>query len=300
MKSKQLLPAAEVAEGGGYRYRWDRVGLWFVLHAAAVAAVFNFHWSVLVPTVLMFFVTGCLGITIGFHRLLAHASFKTFRFCRFLFLLSASLSFFGGPIDWVGHHRRHHGHTEDSKDPHTPREGFWWAHFEWFFVHHPFAAEQYAQDLKRDRMCVWFDRFWFIPPLLSFGVLYLVGQWSFHEGLAWVLWAGAFRMVLMFHVTGFVNSWTHKWGYRNFDTPDDSRNSALIALFTFGEGWHNNHHASQRCAAHGRKRFELDVSYGVIRFFEAVRLAWDVVHPGDDVDRRSIERPDVRGGGAEL
>lgn len=253
--------------------------MWAALHVGALAAPFFFHWSAVAAGAVLFAIAGCLGITMCYHRYLAHASFKTSRAMRFLMLLAATLSFFGGPIDWVGHHRRHHAHTDEPRDPHTPREGFWWAHFEWFFVAHPFAPERYARDLQRDKMCVFFERFWFIPAAGSLVLIFALGQWACGQGVSWLLWAGAVRSVVMLQVTGAVNSVAHRWGYRNFQTPDDSCNSRWLGLITFGEGFHNNHHAQQRSAAHGMLPGEIDLTYYCIRLLERVGIVWDVVSP---------------------
>ena len=263
----------------GHSLRRGRVVLWILIHLAALTALFKFHASVIPAFFMMLFVAGCLGITIGYHRLLTHGSFKTYPVVRFLLCACGTLSLFGGPVEWVGYHRRHHAHTEEERDPHSPRDGFLWAHFEWLLFRHPFDAAYYAKDVMRDKGLLFLERFSYLPPFLSLVVIYLVGTLVAHAGVAWLLWVGAVRSVLAFHSAGLVNSWTHRWGYRNFNTNDDSRNSPFVALLSFGEGWHNNHHAQQRSASHGMKPREFDVSYLVIRLMERAGLAWDVVRP---------------------
>ena len=188
-----------------------------------------------------------------------------------------TMNFQGGPVQWVGIHRIHHRDSDRDEDPHSPRHGFLWAHLLWCCVHDPLGrdASQAALDLKKERGMVWLDRWFWVPQVVLGVLLYLAGGWS------WVVWGVAVRTVFTYHTTWLVNSASHLWGYRNFETADRSRNNWWVALISFGEGWHNNHHAHQRSARHGMRWFEIDPTWialcvlrwmGVVRDVYAVRL----------------------------
>lgn len=272
-----------------HKPRVGRIAIFCLFHLGAIVALANRpSVDVVIATLGMFVISGCFGITLCYHRLLAHASYKTFRWLSRLLAVCGTLTWFGGPLDWVGVHRRHHAHPDESPDPHTPLAGFWWAHFDWFFEAPGYEVGAYAHDVARDSWMGWIDRFHYLPAAASFVALYVVGEYAFAHGVEWLLWAGCFRTVAVFHAAGLVNSWAHTWGQRAFDTADRSRNSPIVAAVTFGEGWHNNHHASHRCAAHGRSWRQPDPTYWVICAMEKLGLAWDVVHPNTEPDRRAL------------
>ena len=255
------------------------------LHLAACAAPFTFTWSGLVVFGILYVITG-LGITLGYHRLLTHRSFHTNRVVEFLLTLSGVLANQDGPLTWVGTHRKHHTHSDEHDDPHSPEHGFWWSHFGWWMRPEPRDANRdffNVKDLARDPMHRMFERFHWLFPLLLAGVLYGLGElWSGQgqlgsgSGLSWVIWGVAARTVFVYHATWLVNSAAHTWGYQGFQTGDKSRNLWWVALVTFGEGWHNNHHAHQRSAAHGLRWWEFDITYMLIRSMAWLGLARDI------------------------
>jgi stearoyl-CoA desaturase (delta-9 desaturase) len=255
------------------RLRHEMVISIIIFHLGCLAAPFTFSWSGVGLVIFLWWFTGGLGICIGFHRMLTHASFKTSRPVRYALMLLGCLANEGPPIVWVGTHRLHHRHSDHEQDPHSPLLGFEWGHVVWMFFYAHDVARRAARDLSRDRWMALIDRFYYVPTILLAGVLYLLGGWS------WVVWGVFVRTVVVLHCTWFVNSAAHKWGYRNFETNDGSRNNWWVALLSFGEGWHNNHHAQQRSAAHGMKWWEFDPTFLTIRLLEAAGLIWDVHRP---------------------
>lgn len=257
-----------------------------LLHVLAASAVFPalFSWSGVLWFVVLYWVSGGLGITLCYHRLLTHRSFKTPQWVRALLTACGCLAWQGSPLVWVGTHRFHHKHSDTALDPHTPLHGFSWAHMLWVLSKVPqgFCAKDQAKDLEREPMMQWFDRYWWVPQLVVMLVLFALGTVAddMMLGLSWVVWGVGVRTVFVFHVTWFVNSAAHTWGYQNFtQTGDHSRNLWWVALLSFGEGWHNNHHHNQRSAAHGMRWFEFDITYWTIRLMSLCRLASDVQEP---------------------
>jgi len=261
-------------------WRWGQISLYALLHVSALFAPLHFTWSGLILMVVLLWACGGLGISLGWHRLNTHGSFKTSPTLRAILTALGCCSWQGGPMEWVGTHRRHHAHTDDvTLDPHTPRAGFFWAHAEWMFYNLPYNPYALTKDLQRHASLVWLEHWWWTCAWGLVVVLYLTGQAAGGLGLSWVLWAGSVRSVVLLHATWFVNSAAHTWGYRNFETRDDSKNNAWVAWFSFGEGWHNNHHAQPRSAAHGMVAHELDVTYLTIKLLARLGLVWDVVRP---------------------
>lgn len=253
---------------------WGAVFLTSTLHLGCLLALFSFSWGALTIFVATWLVSG-LGMTFGWHRLLTHASFRTFNVVKYFSTLCGCLALQGSPFEWVGIHRLHHRDTDRERDPHSPTHSLLWAHFGWSL----FRIRQYAEstrciaDLRGDRVLVWIDRLWLLPSFLLAVGLFWIGSWP------WVLWGICVRTVALWHSTWLVNSVAHRWGYRNFATRDNSRNNWFVALITFGEGWHNNHHAQQRSAAHGMKWWEVDLTYGMIVLLRRLHLVWDVIEP---------------------
>jgi stearoyl-CoA desaturase (delta-9 desaturase) len=247
---------------------------------------------------LLYLLTG-LGITLGYHRLLTHRSFHTNKAAEYFWAVCGVLANESGPLQWAANHRRHHTHSDEHDDPHSPRHGFWWSHFGWLFREDPMSLREdqgfyNVKDLIRDRGLVFLQRYHWVFPVLLTMVLYAVGELWLGEGLSWVVWGVFFRTAFVYHATWLVNSATHVWGYRNFATGDRSRNLWWVAALTFGEGWHNNHHAHQRSARHGLRWWEIDVTYLVIRLMAWVGLARNIhVAPKPNAkpgSRRSVWR----------
>jgi stearoyl-CoA desaturase (delta-9 desaturase) len=189
-----------------------------------------------------------------------------------------------GAINWVTTHRIHHGFTETDKDPHSPRNGTYWAHMGWIFrgtAQNQTEATQlrYSPDLVKDKVHVFLSNYYWVTPIIAAIILLAVGTaitGTLFGGFSMVLWGIFLRQVIGWHSTWLVNSATHLWGSRRFETRDDSRNNGLIAALTFGEGWHNNHHAHPRSAKHGLAWYEFDVNWVQIKFLEKIGLAKDV------------------------
>jgi stearoyl-CoA desaturase (delta-9 desaturase) len=250
--------------------------------------------------VLIFFATLIpfgFGITIGFHRLFTHRAFKTSAPMRLLWAILGSMALEGPVIEWVAYHRRHHRYSDEDGDPHSPHvghgsgvggaiRGLFYAHVGWvLFSDEPAEEERYAPDLIADPVVLFVDRtfiLWAVAGLaLPFGLgVALTG--SIYGGLMGLLWGGAVRIFVLHHVTFSINSLCHAYGRRPFATRDQARNLAWLAPFTFGEAWHNNHHAFPTSARHGLGRAELDPSAAVIGLMERVGLVWDVVRIGPE------------------
>jgi len=250
-----------------------------------VAAPFTFSWSGLAVCVILYLMSG-FGVTLVFHRLLTHRSFRTPKWFEYLLTTIGCLANQGGPLQWVAIHRVHHRHSDTDGDPHSPRHGVWWAHMLWWFPYVPDLDDKesyhrYVKDLARDPVHRWLDRFHYVPSLILAGLLFLVGELWLGEGLSWLVWGMIVRTTALLHATWLVNSATHLWGYRSHATGDDSTNLWWVALFSLGEGWHNNHHAFPRSARHGLRWWEIDVTYYVIRMFSWVGLASQIHLPRD-------------------
>ncbi len=253
------------------------------LHIFALAAPFTFTWSGFGLFLLGWYITGGLGIVLCYHRLLTHRSFKCPKWFEYFLTASACAAWQGRPTQWVGTHRIHHKHSDTEHDPHSPEHGFTWSHIFWTLFKSPegVKADDAAKDLLRDKGLAFLNKWFVLPQLVVSAVLvgagYAIGGWEL--AASWFVWGVAVRTVFVWHVTWFVNSASHTWGYRNFETKEHSTNLWWVALLSFGEGWHNNHHAQQRSAAHGMRWFEFDPTYYTIKLMEKVGLAWDVVEP---------------------
>ncbi len=255
-----------------------------VIHIGALAAPFVITWQAVVLAAVLAWYTGSIGVCMGYHRLLTHGSFCTYRPVRWFLAFSGQMSGEGSALMWVANHRKHHLYSDKDGDPHTPFHGKWWAHMFWFMprVTRPeFLAlvDRYAPDLGRDRVMHFLDRMFLPSHIAMTAILYSIGYfgWDNYTGWSFVVWGMFVRLCYVLHVTWFVNSASHVWGYRNYETSDNSRNLWWVGLLAFGEGWHNNHHAYQRMAKQGHKWWELDITYWVILLMEKTGLAWNVV-----------------------
>ncbi len=245
------------------RYRtvnWITFVAMSAFHVGAVAALFYFSWTAVLLTAFFYWMCIGLGIGMGYHRLHTHRSYKVPKPLEYFFAICGTLTLEGGPIFWVATHRLHHQHSDTDHDPHTPHHGGFWAHMGWILFgigHHNDTKlmSRYAPDLAADRFYCWLNT-WHWVPLTVFGLVTLaLGGWPM------VLWLVFFRVTVGLHATWLVNSATHMWGSRRFQTKDDSKNSWWVALLTFGEGWHNNHHAHPTSARHGLAWYEFDLTW---------------------------------------
>ena len=263
---------------GPQKINWTNSIAFGLFHIGAVAALFMFSWHALAVALFLFWMCTGLGISMGYHRLHTHRSYQVPLALEYFFAVCGTLTLEGGPIFWVSTHRIHHQKSDLPGDPHSPRDGGWWAHMGWLLVGESKHGDsplmsKYAPDLTKDRFYVWLDRYHWVPMIVLGILLYALG------GVSFVLWGVCLRVVIGLHTTWLVNSATHMWGSRRFDTRDDSRNNWLIALMTSGEGWHNNHHAHPTSARHGLTWYEFDLSWiqiKILMFFgiaKSVRVA---------------------------
>jgi len=268
------------ANGGG-GINWVTAGFIAAFHVGAVVALFYFSWSRLAVAAVLWILAINFGIGVCYHRLLTHRGFQTPKWVEYCLTVCATLALEGGPIFWVAVHRVHHQHSDHTGDPHTPKEGPWWAHIGWMVLGKSMHAKtatlaRYVPDLSRDRFHVWMSKYHWVS-LVGCGVLLFgLGAWIDHGvmgGLKMVLWGVFLRVTLGLHATWLVNSATHLWGSRRFETKDDSRNSFWVAILTGGEGWHNNHHAHPVSAKHGLTWYEVDPNFYIIWAISKLGLA---------------------------
>ena len=258
---------------------------WIVaMHVGALAAFFTFSWKALGVCLFLWWLTGGVGICLGFHRYFTHRSYRTPKLIEYLLAICGAMAGEAGPISWVAAHRYHHTYSDTDQDPHSPLKGFWWSHMTWLFGRERFLAKfdsykRYTPDMANDRFLVWLDRFHIVPAIFLAVVLYTLGGWPF------IVWGMFVRSLLVYHSTWLVNSASHIWGYRSYKTTDMSRNNWWVALLSFGEGWHNNHHAFQRSARHGLRWWEVDLTYRTIQLMWVFGLASQIHLPVEPAER---------------
>ncbi len=261
------------------RLHWFSVLFFAIIHLLALLAPWFFSWSALGVTFLLHWFLGSIGICLGYHRLLSHRSFQVPQWLEYAIVLIGALALQGGPVFWVAGHRLHHAFTEHTeKDPYSAKKGFWWSHILWilyprseFFEYEKY--QRFAPDLARDPFYCWLNRYFFALQIPLAVLLYILGGWSF------VIYGVFLRAVLLWHSTWFINSVTHVWGYRTFEVNDNSRNLWWAAILTYGEGWHNNHHAYPHVAKAGWRWWEIDPTWWAIWVLKTVGLAQKVIMP---------------------
>ncbi|HWS84057.1 MAG TPA: acyl-CoA desaturase [Ktedonobacteraceae bacterium] len=227
------------------------------------------HWSDLVLLATMYTLVA-LGVTVGYHRMLTHRSFRPHPVVKCVLLILGSMSLEGSALEWAATHVKHHAQADRPGDPHSPLEGFFHAHFGWLFHERDADPQVYCRNLVADPLVVFVSRTFLLWVVLSLVIPFAIGGWT---GL---LWGGLVRIFLTHHVTWSINSVCHTLGKREFETNDQSRNEWIVGLLAFGEGWHNNHHAFPRSAFHGLHWWQFDLSGYLIWTLERLRLAQDV------------------------
>jgi fatty-acid desaturase len=254
------------------------------LHLGALFALEYWSWGAVLGSVFLWWLFGGVGICLGYHRLLTHRSFACPKWLEYGLTVLGAMNWEATPLRWVGQHRLHHAESDLPADPHTPHHGLLWSHLLWMFWKDPPELDslRLTKDLLRDPVHRWIDRWSRAFNLLFAGAVFLAAESLGADGVTWVVWCVCVRGVVIFHATWSVNSLGHAVGYRNYETPDDSTNNLFVALLSFGEGWHNNHHADQRSARHGHRWFEVDLTYSLIRLLGRLGLVWNIREPRRD------------------
>ncbi|MBZ5646108.1 MAG: fatty acid desaturase [Acidobacteriia bacterium] len=266
-------------------------------HVGAIAAFFFFSWKAVAVAAVLWLISGSFGIGMGYHRLLTHRGFKTPKWLEYVLTVFGAMALEGGPVYWVAVHRMHHQNTDKEGDPHSPNDGGFWAHMGWILtgrvIHNNNSSLlPYVPDLRKDKFHLWISKWHWIPITVLGLVLLAAGGWPY------LMWGIFFRTTLGLHITWLVNSATHMWGSQRFLTGDTSTNSFWVAILTFGEGWHNNHHAHPQSARHGLAWYEIDFNWYFISTLRRLGLAWDVKLPklkADEGPETAIESPATAG-----
>ena len=266
---------------------WKNVAFVTSFHLLAIPVFFTFSWQNLAALLIGNWIVGSLGVGLGWHRLLTHRSFKAPKWLEYVLTTFATMSMQDSPDKWVATHRIHHAFVETEKDPHSTRLGFWWAQIGWVVWgtaqdHDRATLQRYVPDLLKDKGQVLISRFYYVPIIISAAILFAIGGWTM------VVWGVFARVVFGWHTTWFVNSLSHIYGSRPHETPDSSTNNWFVALLTFGEGWHNNHHAFPTSARHGLQWYQFDMNWIAIRLLE--KLGW----------AEQIKTPDFKPASVEL
>jgi stearoyl-CoA desaturase (delta-9 desaturase) len=284
LASESPIPTRIPTDGTG-----TGIGL-LVLHLGALLALipFTFTWSGVVVAAVLLQLTGGFGVSLGYHRMLTHQSLRVPRWLNYTIAVLGVLSMEGGPITWVATHRRHHARSDRAGDPHDGQRGLRWSQLEWLYLANdarptPDELQHLTPDLSSDPFYRFLERtnlFWQIGLGLT---LLVLGGWS------WVIWGMFVRVVFTIHITGLVNSVAHNFGYQSYKTGDESRNNWWVALLSWGDGWHNNHHAFPASARHGLRWFEVDATWCTICVLRALGLARDVRLPSVAALARGLE-----------
>jgi stearoyl-CoA desaturase (delta-9 desaturase) len=274
----------------GKRFDWVNVVYFATIHVLALGAFWTFSWTGLALLLGLNWVAGSLGIGVTFHRLLTHRGYKAPKFLEYIGTVCGMLASEGGAITWVAMHRMHHTLSDrPGKDLHTPKDGFWWSHMGWILckldLGYREMEQRYAPELVADPVHRVLNQLHVLPNILLGFALFALGGWS------WLIWGMFVRLVVGLNTTWFVNSATHTWGYRTFETNEDSRNLWWVGLLAWGEGWHNNHHAFQRSARHGLAWWEFDANWVLIRSLAEVGLVREIQLLPKNAERFRMDEP---------
>ncbi|KAG7582114.1 Fatty acid desaturase domain [Arabidopsis suecica] len=264
---------------------WDVAKLVLVggAHLLSLLAPFYFSWEAFRVLLWLFYING-ICITLSYHRNLSHRSFDLPKWLEYLFAYGGLLAFQGDPIEWVSNHRYHHKHCDTQRDPHSPTQGFWFSHITWIFdtssILKKCGGHENVDDLMRQPFYRFLQRT-VLLHMMAYALLFY-----FCGGMPFLVWGIGVATVVRLHTTFVVNSVSHVWGTRAWNTPDFSKNNWWIAMISLGEGWHNNHHAFEFSARHGLEWWQLDVTWYLIRFLEAIGLATNVKLPTESQKKR--------------
>jgi len=266
------------------RVDWLRVVPFLGLHAACFCVLLVGVSPVALWTAVALFAVRMFAITAFYHRYFSHRAFSTSRAAQFVFALLGATAVQRGPLWWAAHHRVHHRESDTENDTHSPRQGFLHAHVGWFLTRkaYPTRIEQ-VPDLAKYPELRWIDRFDIVPPVVLATLLLVTGialeRWAPGLGTTggqMLVWGFCVSTVVLYHATFTINSLAHRWGSRRYETGDDSRNNALLALLTFGEGWHNNHHRYPGSVRQGFRWYEYDLSWYLLWLMSKLGLVWDL------------------------
>lgn len=265
------------------------IAFWLVQVSAVTVFFVPFSWGLVALWAGAHFVRA-VGLTLTFHRYFAHRAFKMGRVTQFLWAFIGTAAMQKGPLWWAGHHITHHKYADREGDPHSPYvSGFYYAHIGWFLndVRHDKveATNPVVRDFGKFPEIRWLDRYFVVPPVLWAAAMYAIG------GFPWLAWGFFLPTVTLAHATFAINTINHLYGWRRFNTADESRNNPLTAFFAVGEGWHNNHHRFQRAARNGFYWWEFDPTYYVIRIMGWFGLAWDIQPVPERIYREAREKP---------
>jgi stearoyl-CoA desaturase (Delta-9 desaturase) len=258
------------------------------MHAGCLLAPFTFTWSAFNCFLVMYFITGCLGITLSYHRQLSHKSFTTPKWLEYALAYCGAMAVQGDPLEWASSHRHHHQHCDTPKDPHTPYEGFWWSHCGWLLDNEAtlkrVGDRSNAKELAEQPFYQFMEKTYMWHVLAWALAFYAIG------GLPWLVWGFCVRTCWVYHITWAVNSVAHVWGSQTFNTGDLSRNNWWIGVLAFGEGWHNNHHAFEFSARHGLEWWQIDMTWWCVCVLKFLGLADKVKLPSEkQMDRIRIQ-----------
>lgn len=258
----------------------SRLAVTIILHLMCLVAPFHFTWSAFRVSLALSIITGMLGITLSYHRNLTHKSFTLPKWLEYTFAYCGVHALQGDPIFWVSTHRHHHQFADTIRDPHSPIEGFWFSHLNWIFDKHYInikcGKSNNVKDLYKQSFYMFIGKTYILHPIALGTLLYIYG------GVAYLIWGMGVRVVVSLHATFVVNSVCHLSGKQDWNTGDNSRNNWFVGLVSFGEGWHNNHHAFEYSARHGLEWWQVDMTWCVIRLLETLGLATGVKLPSED------------------
>lgn len=254
---------------------WKNAAMVTFFHLLAIPVVFTFSWQNAAALLLGNWIVGSLGVGLGWHRLLTHRSFRAPKWLEYTLSILATMSMQDSPEKWIATHRMHHKFVDTDSDPHSARSGFWWPQIGWVVWgkaqdHDEPTLKRYIPDLLKDPIHVRISRFYPVPILISAVVLFAIGGWTM------VVWGVFARVVVGWHTTWFVNSLSHLYGQRPHETGDLSTNNWFVAILTFGEGWHNNHHRYPASANQGFYWWEIDVTYSILKMLSWFHIVWEL------------------------